>query len=602
MGNPLLVLWHRIFVEHEPVPDRTPVSHHLPVATAAQASDAIFIILRRMRAPFIVLICIFAVSVLGLTLIPGQDASGRPVTMGFFDSFYVMSYTATTIGLGELPRPFTAAQRMWVTMSIFLSVIGWAYAIGALLGLLQDRGFRRAIALQRFRRTVRRLREPFLLMAGYGQTGERLGRSLDALGRRFVVLDPSEARIDLLDLGAYRADVPGLVGDARNPGHLIAAGLDHDHCEGVLALTDDDEVNLAVAMTTALLRPELPVIARTVSPSMEQRMTAFGAPVVINPFDRFGDHLCLALRAPSSYRLFRWLTSPPGVQVPGLLRRPPPGRWVVCGYGRFGRQLTADLQSAGHDVVVVDPEPHSAPGSLGVTARGEDRGVMDDVDVAHAGGFVAGTDNDTSNLSLVAAARQVNPSVFVVARQNDASNAPLFRAMQLDALLIQTEVVARETRARLVSPLLWRFLQEAPTLGDAWAAECVERLLARCGRPVPALWTVELGTDDTPALTGWLARGAVQVGDLLRDPEDRDRPLRAVLLMVMRGEQALLLPGDEFALAIGDRLLLAGRSSARRRLAASLDDDAAVEYLVSGRLIPSGWLWRKLVRAQPTHR
>ncbi len=63
-----------------------------------------------------------------------------------------------------------------------------------------------------------RLREPFLLIAGYGQTGELLGRSFDALGRRFVVLDDDDARIDDLDLDSYHADVPGLTGDAAQPG------------------------------------------------------------------------------------------------------------------------------------------------------------------------------------------------------------------------------------------------------------------------------------------------------------------------------------------------------------------------------------------------
>ena len=78
---------------------------------------------------------------------------------------------------------------MWVTISIYLTVIGWAYAIGSLLSLIQDRAFRNALALQRFTRKVRRLREPFLLFAGYGQTGELLGRSFDALGQQFVVID-----------------------------------------------------------------------------------------------------------------------------------------------------------------------------------------------------------------------------------------------------------------------------------------------------------------------------------------------------------------------------------------------------------------------------
>jgi hypothetical protein len=45
-----------------------------------------------------------------------------------------------------------------------------------------------------------------------------------------------------------------LIGDVRDPGHLGIAGLGHPSCEGVLALTDDDEANLAVTMTAALLR------------------------------------------------------------------------------------------------------------------------------------------------------------------------------------------------------------------------------------------------------------------------------------------------------------------------------------------------------------
>ena len=152
--------------------------------------------------------------------------------MSFFHAFYVMSYTATTIGFGELPHEFTEAQRLWVTISIYLSVIGWAYAIGSLLTLIQDRTFRRALALQHFTRKVKRLREPFLLLAGYGQTGRRVGRTFDSLGRRFVVVDASEENIEALDLEAYRFDVPGLAADARNPDHLGVAGLGHSLLRG----------------------------------------------------------------------------------------------------------------------------------------------------------------------------------------------------------------------------------------------------------------------------------------------------------------------------------------------------------------------------------
>src|SRR5664279_5110579 len=164
MSNPLLIFWRQLFGGDERPPG--PARPRAPIASGAQASATIFLIMRRMRAPLIILIVIFAISVVGLTLIPGRDPNGLPARMGFFDAFYFMSYTATTIGFGELPFPFTAAQRLWVTASIYLTVIGWAYAIGSLLTLLQDRAFREALALQRFTRKVARFREPFLLMAG----------------------------------------------------------------------------------------------------------------------------------------------------------------------------------------------------------------------------------------------------------------------------------------------------------------------------------------------------------------------------------------------------------------------------------------------------
>lgn len=421
MGSRLTAWSRRAFGRGE---DPRPGRWQIPTESTLYPSTTIFLILRRMRAPLIILIVIFAFSVLGLTLIPGRDGSGRPWRMGFFDAFYFMSYTATTIGFGEIPHAFTPAQRLWVTVTIYLTVIGWAYAIGSLLTLLQDRAFRQALAVQRFTRTVSRLREPFLLMAGYGQAGRLLGRSLDNLGRRFVIVDVSTERVDALDLDSHHADVPGLVGDVQDPHRLEVAGLHHPRCEGVLALTDNDEVNLAVTMTAALLRPELPVLARTVSKAVAQRMLAFGTPTVVNPFDRFGDRLRLALRAPASYQLMSWLERGPGAELPPPGRPPTAGRWVVCGYGRFGRELTADLRAEGWQVTVIDPGADEDDSTLAGDAS--DPAVMARAELRDTVGFVAATDNDTTNLSLVAAARRINPALFVVARQNRATSAPLF--------------------------------------------------------------------------------------------------------------------------------------------------------------------------------
>ena len=593
MGNPLLVFWSRMFGGDEG-PSRR-LRRRIPRASAVQATATIFLILRRMRAPLIVLITIFAISVLGLTLVPGETQAGQPWRMSIFDAFYFMSYTASTIGFGELPQAFTAAQRLWVTVSIYLTVIGWAYAIGSLLALVQDRAFRQALALHHFTRKVSRLREPFLLVAGYGRTGELLGEAFDALGKRFVVLDADEDRIEALELAAYHADVPGLVADARDPGHLGVAGIGNPNCVSVLAITNDDEANLAVTMAAALLRPDLSVISRTASPAIAERMRAFGTPSVVNPFDRFGDHLRIALRAPASYQLMTWLESGPGAELPPRGRPPKAGRWVLCGYGRLGRELIHDLRGEGLDVAVVDPVagPAEDEGAI-IRGNGFEPAVLQRAGVVDAVGFVAGTDNDTSNLSCIAAARRLNPGLFVAARQNRASSAPLFAAMDVDSLLVPAEVVAHEVFAQLSTPLLWRFLQEVPARGDRWAARLLDCITQRCGPRLDALWKVRLTPAEAPALVGWLAGGEARLGDLLRDPDDRDVQLPAVVLMVMRDGECVLTPDDDFVLARGDELLFCGRPEAHRALDTTMVVDAAREYVVTGRRVPASWIWRRL--------
>jgi Trk K+ transport system NAD-binding subunit len=595
MGNPLLVFWKNLLGPEDDERRVRRATFRVAAHSAAQASATIFLILRRMRAPLIVLIMIFAVSVLGLTLIPGQDADGNPVEMGFFDAFYVMSYTASTIGFGEIPHPWTYNQRMWVTISIYLTVIGWAYAIGSLLALLQDRAFRSALALQHFSRKVSRLREPFLLIAGYGRTGELLGHSFDALGRRFVVLDRSSERIEGLELDSYHADVPGLAADARDPGHLAVAGLGHACCEAVVALTDDEEANLAIVMAAELLRPELPVIARVTSRTIAERMQAFGSPSTVNAFDRFGDHLRLALRAPAAYQLLTWLESGPGAELPERGSPPRSGRWIICGYGRLGRELTADLRAEGLKVTVIDADPTGVEDGVDLlVGDGSDPWVMAQADLDRAVGLVAGTDNDTTNLSLVAAARRSNPALFLAARQNQAASAPLFAAMEIDALLVPTEVIAHEVYAQLSTPLLWRFLRELPAMGDAWAAELVERLTSVCGTRLQALWKVRLTPEEAPALGTWLASGEARLTQLLRNPEDRDEPLHALVLIVLRDREAILAPDENFILRPGDELLLAGWPAARRALGTILVVDGVLDYLVTGRRVPSSWIWRRL--------
>jgi Trk K+ transport system NAD-binding subunit len=225
--------------------------------------------------------------------------------------------------------------------------------------------------------------------------------------------------------------------------------------------------------------------------------------------------------------------------------------------------------------------------------------VLARADLPGAVGLVAGTDNDTTNLSMLATARRLNPLLFLAARQNQPTSAALFEAMRVDALLVPTEVVAHEVYAQISTPMLWRFIQEMPAQGDQWAAGLIERLRHNCGRQLPALWKVKLDREQAPALQDWLAEGRVVLGDLLRSPEDRERRLRVVPLLLLRDGEAVLTPDGETVLARDDELLFAGQGSERRELESTLVIDSTGAYVLFGHHIPSSWVWRKLFRKNP---
>jgi voltage-gated potassium channel len=589
MGNPLLTFWHMLV---EPRPDesgqplREPGAPE-PSVRAVPSTGAIFLVLRRMRVPFIVLILVFSISMLGLTLIPGEQPDGGTEPMSFFDAFYFMSYTATTIGFGEIPYPLTIDQRLWVTFSIYLAVIGWAYAIGTLLSLLQDRAFRKAVETQRFARQVARIPEPFLALVGYGEAGALVARTLDARGRRLVVVDRSQDRIDALALESLRADAPALSANTRDPDTLMLAGLTNPRCEGVLALTDDDESNLAVVQAVHLIRPGLPVVARAEKLATSRRMEPFGGPTVVNPFDAFGDRLRVALRTPSLAQLVDWLILPPGMPLPVHTDPPEPGAWVVVGSLRAVGEVVDDLQGMGVPVTVVDP------GSAASEGTGPEEPGFADL-AARAVGIVGAADRDTLTVSYVDAARRANPEIVVVARQESPANDALFAALAPDVLLVPSEVVAREVLERLSNPHLWQFLQSAKEQSEPWAAQVLHDLVARVGEPSPTVWEVLIDEAQAPALCRHLAAGPVTLGQLMASPWVRSERLGLMALMLERGPERILVPDESLEVAVGDMLLMAGASGTQRAWDATLYEDDSLAYVLSGEAVATSWWGRRL--------
>ncbi len=560
-------------------------------------NSVVFLTLRKLRAPLLILIGVYALGITGLVLIPGVDEAGRASPMSFFHAFYFLTYTASTIGFGEIPHAFTDAQRLWVVIVIYLSVIGWAYTLTALLALTRDSAFRAAVTSSAFRRRVRRMSEPYYVVCGYGETGALVCRALDAMAIRFVVLDIDPLRVDELELHPYRSDTTALTADARLPENLLAAGVARPVCRGVLALTNDESANLAVAITIKLLNPGIPVLCRATRPEIEANMASFGTDHIINPFRLFGDYLWDALHAPALHVLMQRLTGLPGEAL--QTENPPPhGRWIVCGYGRFGREVVESFMREGLSSTIIDPDPPFPERQHRfLQGRGTDEGMLAEAGVADAAGIVAGTDDDIVNLSIAMTARALNARIFVVIRQNLQANRALYRAFRAEITMVSAEIIADECVALISTPLLARFLQIAERQDEAWATEVNARLEETTSGAAPSVWALRMDAADSPALVRALGSGeAITMRHLRLHPSDRQRPLDCVPLLLLRSGEPIVLPDEQLRLARLDAVLFAGTAEAQRLQSLTARNSRACDYVCRGIETPDGWIWRTLAR------
>ena len=560
-------------------------------------NQAIFIILRRMRAPLLLLIVTYAVTVLGLVLMPGVNAQGDPERLSFFHAFYIITYTATTTGFGELPHPFTDAQRAWVTFSMYLSIVAWLYAIGALIALVRDATFQRVFVESRFAAAVSRIREPFYIVCGYGDTGTVVVEALVSGVFSAVVIDRDESRLNELALRDLPRPVPALVADASLPETLILAGLEHPRCAGVIALYADDHINLKIAISAKLLNPQLQVICRASSHDTQANMESFNTDAVINPFDSFADRLAMALHSPDCHLLYEWLTASPGAPLAKRIN-PPRGTWVLCGYGRFGKALARHLEYEGVSAVIIEATPERVDAPEGtVRGRGTEAVTLREAHIERAVGIVAGTDDDANNLSIIVTARMLKSGLFMVARQNQRENDALFEAAGLDLVMQRSRAIARRILSLVSTPLLINFLRHLRHEDNDWSAQLIGRLQPLIQDEAPEVWTVDVTRSGATGLHAAISEGQpVSCGQLLSDPRDREERLPALVLLIRRGDEELLLPAADTPIRAGDRVLLAGRRGSAHTLELTLFNPNTLRYVLTGATGPNGALWRWLSR------
>lgn len=182
-------------------------------------------------------------------------------------------YFTVTAGLGnaDLLDAGTGQQLAGIALIVsFGALIGVVFSYVAAIAAAHRTGYRMERQAARSRGHV--------VVVGVGTIGYRVLTLLDDLGIRTTAIEQSA---DSRFLGAAAAHGPVLVGNARLPEELDRTGVAHAAC--LVAVTDDDLVNISACLQARSVNPSIRTIARIFDETIaEHAGSALGIDVALS--------------------------------------------------------------------------------------------------------------------------------------------------------------------------------------------------------------------------------------------------------------------------------------------------------------------------------
>ncbi len=232
------------------------------------------------------------------------------------------------------------------------------------------------------------------------------------------------------------------------------------------------------------------------------------------------------------------------------------GHYILCGFGRVGRQVAREFTIEGFPFVVIDNAPGKieeclAEDYLAMLGEASDDGVLEEAGIRRAKGLVAAVNSDAANVFVVLSARKINPSLHIVARASSDESAAKLEIAGADRTLSPYAVGGRRLASLATQPLVVDFL-DVVTRGEKGIEFRLEefdvpkksplanhtiaelQIGERTGAMVLAIRTSEGRFDTTPS-----AQDVIRTGDTLIVLGARDQVDR--LEALLRGE----VPADE---------------------------------------------------------
>lgn len=549
-------------------------------------NSSLWIVLQRMRLPFIVIVLTYAVAMIGLLIIPGIDNNGNVYHMKIFDAFYFVTYTATTIGFGELPYAFTHVQKIWVSVSIYITVLGWFYGIGALVSLLQDKLFLSEIAIAKFKRSVKNIKDDFVIILGYNDTTSVIIKKLLNANMRVVVIEVDQIRANYLLLEGFTPTVPVLVKDAHNSVALEMAGIKSIYCKGIISLLESNILNLRITLASKILNPHIKIAVRSTTDDETGNLLDAGANIVENPFAIISYRIQMALNGPSLYKLENWLDKIYTLDAKNFSI--PNENIIICGYGRFGESLNNMFISHGifPNIIEQDEQIVKTAQNNGVLniihGNAEDKFFLSQANIKEANLIFIGTNNDTTNLSIVSTVKKMNKKTIIIARENELSDFSIFAHAKIDHIFLPSRILIHKTTNAVINPLCNRMIRVITTKDEAWGKHLLALLTKQINtNPI----TFELSVDKYEAVEIYKylkGLNKINLSELRKSRRNRNQNNNIIPLLVVRDNEDIVLPDWSFELEVDDKILFACDENAKNDLEYIANNIYEFHYIITG--------------------
>ncbi|NVJ53953.1 MAG: potassium channel family protein [Campylobacteraceae bacterium] len=550
-------------------------------------NSSLFIVLQRMRKPFLVLIITYTIAIVGFLIIDGVDNNGNPYQLTIFDAFYFVTYTATTIGFGETPFDFTYAQRIWASMSIYITVLGWFYAIGTLVSLFQDKLFIREIKRTRFKRQVKGIKDKFIIILGYNQiTCEIVNRAIEQ-GLRAVIIEKDEVKANEAILENFTPTVPVMVADAHSAWAIEHAGIKSKYCRGLVSLFEDDSLNLRIALTSKLLNPHVKLVVKSTTNNHSDNLKDLDVEIVANPFSIISSEISMALAAPNLLKLEKWIYRMEDLNA--SLPLFPKGKYIICGYGRMGQHIYDKLKY--YDIEAEFVEIDKGKGTnfandkfMHITyGNADDKDLLQEVGIEEAVAIISATNNDTTNLSVLATAKKLNPKIMTIARENEMDDFSIFKSAKIDHIFMPSRILINKTTNALINPLSDKFIRLMCKKDDRWASTLVKNLSSKINE-FPLLKEISINKKNTPMIYDAIEKKEeITLRLFTRSLYNRDKENNIIPLLLHRNDEYILLPSLDEKVEKNDSILFACDENAQSDIEYICQNIYEFHYALTGK-------------------